>query len=240
MEKIPKIIHYIWIGNKKKPKIFRKCYKSWKRHLVDYKIMEWNESNLPLNLNKYVSDAIVNKKYAFASDVFRWYILYNYGGIYLDIDVEILKPLDIFLEHELFTGLEKENIIAPGLIFGAVKGNSFIKSLLEDYNRRSFIINNKMNLTTICTYTTNKYLEYVSKGNEVDFLKVYPERYFQPMNLETRKITVTNETYTIHHYQASWHNRPEKIKNFLSRKLIKYLGKDRYFKLLNFIKRVKK
>ena len=130
-QKIPKIIHYIWLGGNPLPKIAEKCLKSWKKFCPDYQIIKWDETNLNLDINTYCRQAYDEKKYAFASDVLRFDILKNNGGIYLDIDVELLKPIDSFLHHSCFMGFEQEGSIAPGLIMGCEKNHKDIINLLN-------------------------------------------------------------------------------------------------------------
>ena len=96
-QQIPKIIHYCWFGKGPKPELAIKCIESWKKYCPDYEIKEWNEDNFDLNYNAYVKEAYENKKWAFVTDVVRLYALVNYGGIYMDTDVEVIKPLDEFL-----------------------------------------------------------------------------------------------------------------------------------------------
>ena len=131
---IPKIIHYIWLGGKPLPKIAKKCIESWKKFCPDYEIKRWDESNLDLNKYQFVKDAIENKKYAFASDVLRTEILYTYGGIYFDIDVELLKPIDDILKDvDWVMGFETSNMVAPGLVMASVKENQDLANILDIY-----------------------------------------------------------------------------------------------------------
>ncbi|MEH7419501.1 capsular polysaccharide synthesis protein, partial [Neobacillus drentensis] len=109
---IPKTIHYCWFGEKEKPELVKKCLNSWKETLPDYQIIEWNEKNFDINANKYVKEAYQSGKFAFVSDYVRVFVLYRFGGIYLDTDVEVFKPFDIFLHHSSFWGFEQENYIA--------------------------------------------------------------------------------------------------------------------------------
>ena len=137
-KRIPRIIHYCWFGKGEKPKIVLKCIESWKKHLHDYEIKEWNEENFDINCNTYVSEAYKMRKYAFVSDYVRVYALFNYGGIYLDTDVEVFKPFDDLLSHETFWGFEQENYIATSTI-GSMKGNNLIKIFLDKYTIKGFI-----------------------------------------------------------------------------------------------------
>ena len=150
---IPKKIHYIWLGGNPLPEEYKKYIEGWQKYCPDYEIKRWDETNLDIDLFNYCRQAYDNKKWAFASDVFRYYVLYKEGGIYLDTDVELLKPLDSFLKEKLFLGFEKKEFVAPGLILGAEKGNEIIKELLDDYENRSFLNEDgTLNLKTICEY----------------------------------------------------------------------------------------
>ena len=140
---IPKIIHYIWLGGKPLPKIAEKCIASWKKYCPDYEIKRWDESNLDLDKYQFVKDALEAKKYAFASDVLRSDILYNNGGIYFDIDVELLKPIDDILNGvDCVMGFESSNMIAPGLVMATVKENQDLLNILNIYKDLKFDVNN--------------------------------------------------------------------------------------------------
>ena len=95
---IPKIIHYCWFGGGPISAESQKCMESWKKYCPDYKIIEWNEQNFDISQNRYAQQAYEAKKYAFVSDYVRLAVLYEYGGIYLDTDVELVRPLDELLE----------------------------------------------------------------------------------------------------------------------------------------------
>ena len=103
---IPKKIHYIWFGKGEKNERIKTCIESWKKYLPDYEIIEWTEDNFDININDFAKLAYDNKKWAYVSDVARLWILYNEGGIYMDTDVELYKPLDEFLNEEGFIGFE--------------------------------------------------------------------------------------------------------------------------------------
>ena len=98
---IPKIIHYCWFGRNPLPQSAIKCINSWKKFFPDYEIKEWNEQNFDVNIIPYTSEAYQAKKYAFVSDYARMWVLYNYGGIYFDTDVEVIKPMKDIVENDL-------------------------------------------------------------------------------------------------------------------------------------------
>lgn len=205
---IPKIIHYVWVGNNEKPEIVLKCIESWKKYCPDYEIIEWNNDSLKEINNKYVSQAFECKKWAFVSDYLRLYALKNYGGFYFDTDLEITSCLDEFLGKDFVTGFEEFNgKVAPiTALMGAKKNNKIISDLLSEYDDIDFIINGKMDTTTNVTRIT-KYFEqkynYTSKhkANEEFMLDensvIYPVYYFC-----TKKDGEIN--YSIHHYNGSW------------------------------------
>jgi len=101
---IPKVIHYCWFGKGKMPKLAKKCIKSWKKYCPDYKIICHNEDNFDLTQNRYLNEAYKAGKWAFVSDYVRLKIIYDNGGIYLDTDVELIKPIDDLLLTKGFMG----------------------------------------------------------------------------------------------------------------------------------------
>ena len=230
---IPKIIHYIWLGKNPLPKIAEKCMASWKKFCPDYEIKRWDESNLNLDICNYCREAYDAKKFAFSSDVLRYYILFNEGGIYLDIDVEIIKPIDEFLVNKCFTGFERENSVATGLILGAEKGNEDIKNLFEMYSDERFIVDGKLNTKTVCQravdYFASKGLTFDNKTQQIGDTKIYASEYFNPTNLNTQRVTITKNTHSIHHYNASWYSSKQKfkrgVKTFLNKITFGLFGK---------------
>lgn len=211
---IPKIIHYIWLGGKKLPDIATKCIESWKKYCPDYEIKRWDETNLDLNKYKFVQDAIEAKKYAFASDVLRTDILYNHGGIYFDIDVELLKPIDGLLSNDCFMGFETSNLIAPGLVMASVKENEDLVNILKIYENLKFDINNLFNLT-VCEIFTSYYeqfgLKRENKTQQISNTVFYSSEYFCPIDVITNKKHITKNTYSIHWYNASWYTPKQKF-----------------------------
>ena len=156
---IEKTIHYCWFGGKPKPKSAIKCINSWKKYCPDYKIVEWNENTFDLNSNAYVKEAYENKKWAFITDYVRLFAIYNFGGIYMDTDVEVLKPLDQFLDCDGFTGFESERNMVTGIMAGA-KGSKMYKVLLDYYQDKHFVNpDGSLDLTTNTETITKIFLE---------------------------------------------------------------------------------
>jgi len=207
-----------------------RCIESWKKYLPDYELILWNEENFDINSNKFVKEAYEAKKWAFVSDYVRLFVLYNYGGIYMDTDVEVLKNLDGFLEHTAFSGYENDTLIPTG-IMGAEKNNSWIKDLLKYYENLPFInhdgsFNTKPNTAIITKLTTEKYGFNAEKGFQVlkGGLTIYPKDYFCPKSYYDGRVTVTENTYTIHHFSASWHTGYDRFKLKIHKKFIFLFG----------------
>lgn len=218
---IPKVIHYIWIGGKPEPKILKKCKKSWKKFCPDYEIKRWDESNLDLEKYHFAKDAYDAKKWAFASDVFRFDILASEGGIYLDTDVELIKPIDEFLKYEFFTGFEDDKFVAPGLIMGAEKDSRVVKDLIDVYGSVQFDVNSLLDIT-ICQITTRYFEECFNlkredktQNFENGKIAIFSSEYFCPKQVTNNKrLKITSNTYSIHHYAASWVKKAPLIKRF--------------------------
>ena len=137
---IPKVIHYCWFGKGKMPALAEKCIESWKKYCPEYKIVCHNEENFDITQNQYAREAYEAGKWAFVSDYVRLKVLYEEGGIYLDTDVELIKPLDALIEKSGYMGFDDNGIVSTGLGFACEKGNELIKALLDDYNEISFIL----------------------------------------------------------------------------------------------------
>lgn len=218
---IPKTIHYCWFGGSPLPIKIQKYIDSWKKYCPDYEIKEWNETNFNINCNKYVKQAYESKKYAFVSDYVRLYALYNYGGIYMDTDVEVLKNIDDFLNDKAVFGFETKETVSTGII-ACIKNNQFLKLLLSHYEDLSFIKDDgNFDLTTnveiITKYFERKGLILNNKLQCIDGIKVYPKEYFSPKDHITGKINVTKETYIIHHFSGSWLSKKDKMKKLVIR-----------------------
>ena len=212
---IPKVIHYCWFGNGKMPAIAEKCIKSWKKYCPDYEIICWNEENFDLTQNRYMREAYEAGKWAFVSDFARLKIIYDHGGIYLDTDVELLKPLDPLLENSGFMGFDEKGIVATGLGFGAEPGNEVVGAFLRDYDDLSFVLpDGSLDLTPCPDRNTAalKCLGMDTEKRDQVFMgvKFLPREYLCPMDYYTGKKKITKNTYSIHHYCASWTSKVTK------------------------------
>lgn len=206
---IPKIIHYCWFGGNPIPEEYNKYIESWKKHCPDYEIIEWNESNYDITKANYMREAYEAKKWGFVPDYARLDIIYNHGGIYLDTDVELIGNLDNLLDNEAFAGFEDEKHIALGLGFGAIKGHQTIKAMRDFYENISFFNEDgSCNLTPSPQYQTEfmRKQGLVQNGEKQTIcgITIYPAEYFCPKDYNTDKLNITDNTYSIHHFSASW------------------------------------
>ncbi len=206
---IPKIIHYCWFGNNEMPKLANKCIESWKKYCPDYEIICWNEENFDFSRNRYAREAYEAQKWAFVTDYVRLKVVYDYGGIYLDTDVELLKSIEPLLEYKGFMGFEGSGLVGTGLGFGAEKGNEVIEALLKDYDNISFVLpDGSFDLTPCPDRNSNVLISLGMDLKKTDQIfkdiRFLPEEYLSPMNYYTGKINITENTYSIHHYAASW------------------------------------
>ena len=242
---IPKIIHYCWFGGKPLPTLAKKCIDSWRKYFPDYEICEWNESNFDVNIIPYTAEAYKNGKYAFVSDYARFWILYHYGGVYFDTDVEVIKDMNRIIDRGNFLGKESGNgmllptgeevtYVNPGLGCAFEKNDELLGELLALYGTMSFYKNDgNLNLKTVVSTTTELLVRhgYVSETGiqVVKKWNIYPIDYFCPKDYFTGKLTFTDNTCSIHHFDASWKNRKEKFKSkvfaLLGRRFVSFIIK---------------
>lgn len=219
---IPKTIHYCWFGHSPLSLSSRKCINSWRIYFPDYEIKEWNEENFDIGIIPYVKEAYMAKKYAFVSDFARFWILYHYGGIYFDTDVEVIRPMDDIISRGSFIGCEQGSLkeiaafrINPGVGMGSTPGLEIYKELLDLYAGLHFVYS-VANLKTVVEHTTELFMKHETKeyGNGIFHIAgvyVYPSDYFCPKSYVTKKIRITENTRTIHHFAGTWQPEWKKI-----------------------------
>lgn len=212
---IPKIIHYCWFGGKEIPKQNKKWMESWKKYCPDFEIIEWNEGNYDISKNQYMFEAYEAGKWGFVPDYARLDIIYHNGGIYLDTDVELIKNLDELLYQNGFCGFESEQRVAFGLGFGGKRKLPIFKQMRDIYDTLKFRNSNEtLNLTPSPFYQTNLMQEHGLKLNGeyqvICGLTVYPEKVLCGKNFLTGKKRITEDTYAMHHYDASWFSEQQR------------------------------
>lgn len=218
---IPKIIHYCWFGHGDMSQAEKDYIASWKRKCPEYKFMLWNEDNFDIHCCRYVEQAASAEKWSFVSDYVRLFAVYNYGGIYLDTDVELLKGLDDLLGYEAFIGFENCEFVNDGQGFGAVFHNPIVLEMMEMYRDMEFIFaDGSLNLKESPRCRTEVLLKHglIQNGERqtVAGFEVFPVDYMCPIDYMTGRVKITSNTYSIHHYRGSWHSEKE-------RRLVKYI-----------------
>ena len=211
---IPKIIHYCWFGGKPKPKLAEKCLQSWKKFCPDYQILEWNEDNFDISTAPlYVRQAYEAGRWAFVTDYVRLRGLTELGGIYMDTDVEVIKPLDPFLEQKAFAGFESLRGIQTGLL-ACEKGFPLFLDFLRHYDDAVFLrpdgtVDTTTNVEVLTNLCKQHGLVLNDKLQMVEGLAIYPREVFCPVDFDTKKLKKTRKTVTIHWFSGSWHTQEE-------------------------------
>ena len=206
-QQIPKKIHYFWFGNNSLPELESRCIESWGKKCPDYEIVRWDESNYDIHKNKYMQQAYEMKKWGFVPDYARLDVIYTYGGIYLDTDVEVVRNFDELLGLSGFVGFESKRYINMGQGFGAAPGNAAIKKLRDDYNTKEYCLKDgALDLTPSPVYQTEVFKKMGLKMNnqiqQIEDMTVLPAECFSPDNNMIPHIT--ENTYSIHHFSGSW------------------------------------
>ncbi|MCQ2082678.1 MAG: glycosyl transferase [Lachnospiraceae bacterium] len=224
---IPKIIHFCWLSGDPYPDLVQRCIQSWKDKLPDYEIKLWNKDSFDIHYVPWVEQACEVKKWAFAADYIRLYALYNYGGIYLDSDVEVLKPFDDLLDRSYFFGREHtpDRIDASHIVeaatFGAEPRLPLIKKCLDYYEGRNFRISENAVDTTVLPHIM---ANVFAKENVLKDL--LPMDYFSPKNTRTQIVEATANTYSVHHFNGSWYSLAQRKHVDMRIRLCKKFGEN--------------
>ena len=237
---VPKTIYYCWFGKGDLPKLAVKCIKSWKKYCPDYQIVCINEENFDITQNKYAQEAYQVKKWAFVSDYARLKVLYDAGGIYLDTDVELIKPLDDLIKDAGFMGFDDAGKIATGLGFACEKGNELVGAFLADYDNISFKTKDGSYDLMPCpdrnTQTAIALGMDISNDQSFMGIRLLPDDYLCPIKYYSGKKLITKNTYSIHHFCASWTSATAKRTLFLKRIIGVKLYDKLYGKFLHKLK----
>ena len=212
--KIPKIIHYFWFSGDPYPEKVQKCIDSWHKFCPDYEFKKWDLTNYKPDC-QYAKAALAHKCWAVASDYGRADVVYRYGGIYLDTDVELIKPLDDLLYDDAFIGFESLEYVDPGSGFGAVKDNPVIERFRSIYYDEKFLLEDGSLNKIVCPpYFTKKLIDIGLRQDgsfqRLDNIVVYPPLVLCPHSYVTDKIYLSDKTYSIHHHLAGWYSNEQK------------------------------
>ena len=235
---IPHVIHYCWFGGNPLGDDEQRCISSWQEHLPNYEIKRWDESNFDVRCCTYVSEAYDSGKWAFVSDYARFKILYEEGGLYFDTDVELIRSIDDIVEAGPFMGCEADKfdmpgvdhgehlpMVNPGLGLGAYPGSDLYREVLDSYEGSHFFHSDgSTDLTTVVVRVTSilaKHgLRQLNGVQNVDGVSVYPAEFFNPKDYWTGDVVLTENTRSIHHYKASWHDEQQMEERRLTSVLI--------------------
>ena len=227
---IPKKIHYCWFGKNRLPDKAVKCINSWKKYCPDYEIIEWNEGNFDVRQNGYTEFTYDNRKFAFLSDYARLQIVLKEGGLYFDVDVGIIGPLDELLVHKAFFGFETEEYVNTGVGFGAEANNLIVAGMLREYD---ILLDGKHGTIGCPLLNTQALMKYGLKQNgmkqTIDGAMIYPIQYFNPYDDPTGILNTTEETVSIHWYAKSWMDKKTIIRSKLTKPIHRLLGTE-FFK----------
>lgn len=227
---IPKIIHYCWFGRSEKPRLAEKCITSWKKYCPDFEIIEWNEDNFNIEDYPYAKFCFENKKWAFLSDFVRLLVVYEYGGVYFDTDVEVVKPFDELLKYEAFYGFENVNNINTGLGFGAISKHKTVNAMIQKYNELKVDEEGNYPLVVCPALNTEALIPLGMKlGGQFQNVKgavILPIDYLNPYDDPTGKLNKTVNTVSIHWYSKSWMDKKIIIRSVITKPFHRIFGND--------------
>ena len=236
-----KYIHYCWFGDKPFPKLGQKCLESWKKYLPDYEIIKWSEENVDLNECPFIKEAYENKKWAFVADYARAKALKEYGGIYFDTDMEVIKNIDHLFKGNTFLGIEDTGYVAVGVWYEKEANGILPTKLLNVYqSMKKFDMDNisKLAIPILLSEVLKEFgLREETEGIQVlkNDIYIYPREYFYPYSYDRTNNVFTDNTCMIHYYDASWIPLKERIEVGMVRKI----GKKKTFKILDTYRKMK-
>ena len=230
---IPKIIHYCWFGKGEKPDSAKKCIASWRKFCPDFEIREWNEDNCDHLAMPFMAEAYAAKKYAFVSDVMRLIVLEQYGGVYFDTDVEVVRDISPLLDDEGFIGFENDQFVNSGQVMAAVPHHPVVQAMIEEYKKLHFLNADGTTNAVGCPHLNTDVMErfgLVRNGQEqvVAGMHVYPADWFNPLDSTTGRLNKTENTYSVHWYSMSWLPKHVQLKTKLGRlvrRIVKTIGR---------------
>lgn len=225
---IPKKIHYCWFGRGEKPKLAKKCIASWKKHCPDYEVVEWNEDNFDFQAHPYAKFCYGQKKWAFLSDYVRLVVVEQYGGIYFDTDVELLRNLDSLLKHEAFYGFENNSHVNTGQGFGSEAHHSTIQAMMEQYQKLQPDEQGAYPIIGCPILNTQALLplglELNGQQQTVAGAAIYPAEYFNPYESSTGRLNKTKNTVSVHWYSGSWMSKGTILRSKITKPLHRVFG----------------
>jgi len=213
---IPKIIHFCWFGAGEYPELIKMCIDSWKTKLPEYEIKIWDEKSFDVNFCYFSKIAYERKRWAFVSDVVRLYALYQYGGVYMDTDVEVIKDFSPLLEEDKYISSFQEGGFLSSAFFSCPAHNVFIERLLNYYTETAWDANGFeiMNPIIFSKIAEVFGIKIGMKSFFSDDFSIYPAEYFAPYKksifgnemkrFEHNKYHITDNTFVIHHEMGSW------------------------------------
>jgi hypothetical protein len=226
---IPKKIHYCWFGRNPKPKLAEKCIASWRKYCPDYEIIEWNEDNFDINTNGYTRMCYEEKKYAFLSDYVRLLVVAEYGGIYFDTDVEVIRPMDELLTYSAYFGFEDNAHVNTGVGFASVAQGEMVTAMLKEYAPLLSGENGVIGCPVLNTQALVKHgLALNGEQQAVGDAIVFPAEWFNPYDDPTGRLNKTKNTHTIHWYAKSWVSKGAVLRSKLTKPLHRIFGVDAF------------
>jgi mannosyltransferase OCH1-like enzyme len=225
-----KTIHYCWFGGKPLNKLTLNCIESWKKYLPNFEIKEWNESNFDINQCTFIKEAYEQKKWAFVADYTRFKILDEFGGLYLDTDMEITADISKYLENDLFFGKEDSDMVNAAVVWTKYPNNMHIYNILQVYeNSKVFNPTGDLFNQSVPKILTKYFNEFGLKvdSNEIQILNndvyIYPMEYFYPLSYDHQGNKFTDNSCMIHHFDATWTSKTEQLKTKLKRNDMKWM-----------------